>query len=135
MSNFLNKSQRKYQILRKLRPHTNDPNAHDLVRKMFILDPSKRISVASALDHDFLWDESKPVASVEALARLLLPIGTSKFEYTARDRQRNNAAANPNLASRMVNNRNNHHQHHRNMHHNHRPGTSNNDGQYRDHVY
>jgi cyclin-dependent kinase 9 len=134
MSNFLNKSQKRYQILRKLKPHTNDPNAHDLVRKMFTLDPSKRITVAAALDHDFFWDESKPVASREALARLLLPIGTSKFEYTARNKHRQNAAANPNLAQQMVNRHNNNH-HHRTIHHNHRPGTSNNDGQYRDHVY
>lgn len=133
LSNTLNKSQRRHQILRRLRMITNDPNAHDLVRKMFTLDPSKRIKVDAALDHDFLWDENKPVASREALAKLLLPIGTSQFEYTARTRRQNNAANNP-IAQQMVNNRVHHH-HHRPAHHNHRPGTTNNDGQYRDHVY
>lgn len=126
LSKTLSRQSRK-RLFKDLRSQTTDVNALSLLEKLLTLDPSKRISATDALDHDFFWDEDNKVASIKELAESLSSISQSQFEYTTRKRP----AANHNniIASHMVNRGNNH----RPIAH--RPGPSNNDGQYRDHVY
>lgn len=114
----------------RMKRSTQNKHALDLLKKLLILDPSKRIDANSALDHDFFWDERELTADKKELAESLSSISQSQFEFTARQRRIQSSAANPNnYPARMANRSNNH----RPM--GHRPGTSNNDGQYRDHVY
>lgn len=131
-SNINNGKQRRLLFI-KLKRYTHNEHALDLIRKLLILDPSKRIDANTALDHDFFWDERDlQTAEKRQLAKSLSSISQSQFEYTTRHRR--GIPNQPNLPNnymppQMVNRGNNH----RPM--NHRPGPSNNDGQYRDHVY
>lgn len=131
LSNVINNGKQRQLLSMKMKRYTLNQHALDLLKKLLILDPSKRIDANSALDHDFFWDEQDPQpAEKKALAKSLSSVSQSQFEYTARHR-RSNHPANPNNfgAQQMVNRGNNH----RPMGHRH--GPSNNDGQYRDHVY
>lgn len=134
VSNVINNGKQKKLLMIKLKRYTHNESALDLIKKLLILDPSKRIDANGALDHDFFWDEREPAADKKQLAKSLSSISQSQFEYTARHRRtQQNPAANTHnnfVAQQMVNRGNNH----RPMGH-HRPGPSNNDGQYRDHVY
>lgn len=132
LSNVINNGKQRKLLMLKMKRYTHNEHALDLLKKLLILDPNKRIDANTALDHDFFWDERDPQpAEKKALAKSLSSISQSQFEYTARHRRMQNPAANPNnfVAQQMVNRGNNH----RPM--GHRPGPSNNDGQYRDHVY
>lgn len=135
LSNHINNGRQRRTFPSKMKRYTHNEHALDLLKKLFILDPSRRIDANSALDHDFFWDERDPQpAEKKALARSLSSISQSQFEFTARQRRthtQNNPTANSNniVVPQMVNRGNNH----RSM--GHRPGPSNNDGQYRDQVY
>ena len=130
-----NGKQRKVFML-KMKRFTLNEHALNLLQKFFTLDPDKRITASSALDHDFFWDDQDPQpadVAKKALAKSLSSISQSQFEFTARRGRAPNSAANNNnfVAPQMVNRGNNHR-----PINNHRPGpSSNNDGQYRDHVY
>jgi len=72
----------------KLMPYIKDACAMDLIEKLLILDPSKRIDAGAALDHDFFWSDPMPVD----LSSTLSQHSTSMFEYLAPTRQRRGAA-------------------------------------------
>lgn len=132
ISNFVNNGKQRKLLPIRMRRYTHNEHALDLLKKLLTLDPSKRIDADAALDHDFFWDERDPAAEKRQLAKSLSSISQSQFEYTARHRRVQNAAVNSNnfMPQQMVNHRGNNH---RPM--GQRPGPSNNDGQYRDHVY
>lgn len=134
LSNVINNGKQKKLLMIKMKKHTLNEHALDLLKKLLILDPSRRIDANTALDHDFFWDENDPQpAEKKALAKSLSSISQSQFEFTARQHRsrQQQAAFNANnfVAQPMVHRGNNH----RPM--GQRPGPSNNDGQYRDHVY
>lgn len=133
LSNYISNTKQKKMFVIRMRRHTHNEGALELLRRLFVLDPSKRITANDALDHDFFWDDPDPVPENRraVVAEALSSITTSSFEYTARTRRQSNPPARQNhyIPQQMV--RNNHY---RPMG-GHRPGPSNNDGQYRDHVY
>lgn len=134
LSNVINNGKQRKLLSIKMKRFTHNENALDLLKRLLILDPAKRMNADQALDHDFFWSEIDPqTADKTQLARSLSSISQSQFEYTTRHRRIQNPAANPtnHVAQQMVNRGNNH----RPNHMGHRPGPSNNDGQYRDHVY
>lgn len=114
-----------------MRRYTSNMNAIGLIEKLLTLDPNKRANADQALDHDFFWEERDATAHKSGLARSLSYISQSQFEYTNRHKRIPPPQANANnyVAPQPVNRGNNHRQM------GHRPGPSNNDGQYRDHVY
>lgn len=117
-------------LMVKMKRYTHNEFALDLLKKLFVLDPKKRIDANNALDHNFFWEERDSMANKSDLARSLSSISQSQFEYTARHRRSHNPVNNP-IPQQMVNGGNNHHR----PHVSHRPGPSNNDSQYRDHIY
>jgi len=76
------------KLREKLLPYIKDACAMDLIEKLLILDPSKRIDAGAALDHDFFWSDPMPVD----LSNTLSQHSTSMFEYLAPTRQRRGAA-------------------------------------------
>ncbi|XP_031789506.1 cyclin-dependent kinase 9-like isoform X2 [Nasonia vitripennis] len=48
------------KICKLLRPRINNDKALDLLDKLLILDPKKRIDANDALDHEFLWTNPLP---------------------------------------------------------------------------
>ena len=54
--------------------------AIDLIDKLLVLDPTKRIDSGSALDHDFFWTDPMPIDLGETLSKH----HTSMFEYMTR---------------------------------------------------
>lgn len=135
LSNAINNGKQRKLLMVKMKRFTHNENALDLLKKLLLLDPTRRIDANDALDHDFFWDDRDPLPNERkaVLAKALSSISQSQFEYTARHRRTQNPVANQNnyVAQQMVNRSNNH----RPMGHGHRPGPSNNDGQYRDHIY
>lgn len=132
ISNAVNNGKQRKLLQIKMKRYTHNEHALDLLKRLLTLDPSKRIDANAALDHDFFWDERDPQpADKKQLARSLSSISQSQFEYTSKSRRAQNSAVNSNnfMPQQMVNRSNNH----RPV--GHRPGPSNNDGQYRDHVY
>lgn len=117
-------------LFHRVKRYTQDEDALSLLEKLMKLDPKKRISAIDALDHDFFWNDKIPPADVAELGKSLSSISQSQFEYTTRRRDPPAANHNNYIAQHMVNRGNSH----RPVAH-HRPGPSNNDGQYRDHVY
>ncbi|KAF9435215.1 serine/threonine protein kinase, CMGC, CDC2/CDK sub [Entomortierella beljakovae] len=75
--------------------------AADLMDKLLVLDPKKRLTAFAASDHDYLWVEPLP-AEIG-----MLPQYESSHEY---DRQRKHEAQQERHASH-TNNHNNHHHH------------------------
>lgn len=136
LSNHVNNGRQRQLLLIKMKRFTLNDHALNLLTKLLTLDPSKRIDAHTALDHDFFWDENDPApAEKEAFATALSPISVSQFEFTARSKRANNPAANPNIPAHQMVNRGNNHRPVNHQRVNQRPGPSNNDGQYRDHVY
>lgn len=65
------------QVVERLKPYIRDRNACDLLDKLLILDPSKRIDSDSALNHDFFWTDPMPCD----LTNMLAQHGQSMFEF------------------------------------------------------
>lgn len=60
-----------------------DVTACDLLDKLLILDPSKRITADAALDHNFFWVDPLP----SDLSKMLAQHSQSMFEYLAPQRR------------------------------------------------
>lgn len=56
----------------------------ELIDRLLVLDPSKRIDASTALDHDFFWTDPMP----RDLAATLSHHSVSMFEYLAPTRNR-----------------------------------------------
>lgn len=59
----------------------------ELIDKLLVLDPSKRIDATLALDHDFFWNDPLPTD----LSNTLSHHNQSMFEYLAPSRNRRGA--------------------------------------------
>uniref|UniRef100_A0A6A7FUD3 Cyclin-dependent kinase 9-like n=2 Tax=Hirondellea gigas TaxID=1518452 RepID=A0A6A7FUD3_9CRUS len=68
----------------KLMPYIKDQGAMELIDKLLVIDPSKRIDSGAALDHDFFWSDPMPCD----LANTLSHHTVSMFEYLAPTRTR-----------------------------------------------
>lgn len=66
--------------------YVKDPYACDLLDKLLILDPSKRLDADAALNHDFFWTDPMPCD----LGKMLGNHTQSMFEYLAPPRRANN---------------------------------------------
>lgn len=117
------------RLLPKMKRFTVDELALDLLQRLLTLDPAQRIDADLASDHDYFYEKPYP-AEVSQLAKSLSSVSQSQFEYTSRRRTTNPPSTSNNMAPAMV--------HRGNINHRpipHQSGPSNNDGQYRDHVY
>ena len=63
------------KLRERLRVFVEDPYALDLIEKLLVLDPKKRIDADSALEHDFFWKDPLP----SSLTRTLSSLRSSKF--------------------------------------------------------
>lgn len=68
----------------KLFPYIKDQCAMELIDRLLVLDPTKRIDASTALDHDFFWTDPMP----RDLASTLSHHSVSMFEYLAPTRNR-----------------------------------------------
>lgn len=73
------------KVKERLRPFVKDPYALDLLDKLLTLNPSKRLTADSALDHAFFWED--PMPSQEEFAKMLSQHTTSMFEMLAPQRR------------------------------------------------
>lgn len=71
------------QVKERLKPYVKDPYACDLLDKLLVLDPSKRVDSDSALNHDFFWTDPMPCD----LSKMLAHHTQSMFEYLAPPRR------------------------------------------------
>ncbi|GFQ82392.1 cyclin-dependent kinase 9 [Trichonephila clavata] len=67
----------KRKVKERLKAYVKCPLALDLLDKLLILDPTKRIDSDSALNHDFFWLDTVP----SDLAKMLSSHTQSMFEY------------------------------------------------------
>ena len=58
------------KVKERLRPFVKDPYAMDLIDKLLVLDPRKRIDSDSALNHDFFWVDPLPCDVSKTLSTL-----------------------------------------------------------------
>lgn len=72
-----------HKVRERLKPYVKDAYACDLLDKLLILDPSKRVDSDSALNHDFFWTDPMP----GDLSKMLAQHTQSMFEYTAPPRR------------------------------------------------
>lgn len=73
----------KRRVKERLRPYVKDPHACDLLDKLLLLDPGKRVDSDSALNHDFFWMDPMPCD----LSKMLAQHTQSMFEYLAPPRR------------------------------------------------
>lgn len=59
--------------------------ASDLLDKLLVLDPERRLSADAALNHEFFWKEPFPCE----LVKLMSTIKTNNLEYLVKNRQAN----------------------------------------------
>ncbi|XP_018019882.1 cyclin-dependent kinase 9 [Hyalella azteca] len=71
----------------RLLPYIKDNSAMELIDKLLVLDPSKRIDATLALDHDFFWNDPLPADLSTTLSHHTM----SMFEYLAPTRHRRGA--------------------------------------------
>lgn len=69
----------KRRVKERLKPYVKDPFACDLIDRLLLLDPTKRIDSDAALNHDFFWTDPMPCS----LERMLSKHLQSMFEYLA----------------------------------------------------
>ena len=67
----------KRKIRDRLMPYVKDSHAVDLIDKLLMLDPKKRIDSDAALNHDFFWED--PMASQTDLMQTLARYKNSMF--------------------------------------------------------
>ena len=72
----LPKSQKR-KIRERLRHYVKDNNSVDLIDKLLVLDPKKRVDSDACLNHDIFWED--PMPQQTELARTLSQVKTSKF--------------------------------------------------------
>lgn len=77
------KDESRRRVKERLRPYVKDQLACDLIDKLLILDPSKRLDADSALNHDLLWSDPMPCS----LEKMLANHHQSMFEYNAPTRR------------------------------------------------
>merc|ERR550525_1448711 len=70
----------KRRVKERLKPYVKDAYACDLIDKLLLLDPAKRIDTDHALNHDFFWTDPMP-SSIE---KTLSKHNQSMFEYLAK---------------------------------------------------
>ena len=73
----------KRRVKERLKPYVQNPYGCDLLDKLLVLDPSKRIDADSALNHDFFWTDPMP----SDLSKMLAQHNQSMFEYLAPPRR------------------------------------------------
>ncbi|XP_065343473.1 cyclin-dependent kinase 9-like [Cloeon dipterum] len=73
----------KRKVKERLKPYLKDPYACDLLDKLLMLDPEKRVDSNVALNHDFFWTEPFPTD----LSSMLAQHTHSMFEYLAPPRR------------------------------------------------
>ena len=59
----------KRKIRERLKHYVKDPLAVDLIDKLLVLDPKKRLDSDSALNHDLFWEEPMPCDLSQTLAK------------------------------------------------------------------
>jgi cyclin-dependent kinase 12/13 len=64
-----------------------DPLAKDLLRKLLMMDPDKRITADDALDHEYFWSDPAPATPDQ------LPKYPPSHEFTAKKRRQQSQAA------------------------------------------
>lgn len=67
------------RVKERLRSFVKDGSALELLDRLLILNPEKRMSADEALDHTFFWED--PMPSKENFAKMLSHHTTSMFEY------------------------------------------------------
>lgn len=67
----------KRTVKERLKAYVKDQYALDLIDKLLVLDPSKRIDSDTSLNHDFFWTDPMP----SDLSEMLSKHNTSMFEY------------------------------------------------------
>ncbi len=76
--------QQKRKVKERLKAYVKCPYALDLLDKLLILDPSKRLDSDSALNHDFFWSDPMPLD----LGKMLSQHTQSMFEFLTPARRR-----------------------------------------------
>lgn len=67
----------KFQVKNRLGRYICDPLGCDLLNKLLVINPEKRIDADSALNHDFFWSDPMP----RNLSRILSLLPSNNFEY------------------------------------------------------
>jgi len=78
---ILSQTPRKYQNRFDEKFSSLDPMAANLLRKLLMVDPEKRITADDALDHEYFWTDPAPAAPSE------LPKYPPSHEFTAKRRR------------------------------------------------
>jgi len=78
---ILSQNPRKYQSRFEEKFGGLDPMAKDLLRKLLMMDPDKRISADDALDHEYFWSDPVPATPDQ------LPKYPPSHEFTAKKRR------------------------------------------------
>jgi len=74
------------RVKERLMPYVQDHYACDLIDKLLILDPKKRIDADTALNHDFFWTDPMP----SDLSGMLAQLTYNMFDYVAQSMRRMN---------------------------------------------